>query len=453
VRGPKEASRRYVKGAREPDKNTNRQVRRCAFDTLKIAQVDIGELSESLLREIARSAEALDVPGDVLQSLRLVARRHAWRLPCRELHYNGVRSSFWGRRMRVSRASVGLVAAGFAMALGCGGGGAPSREPAEPLRVAIDDVRLRAIMTHAARGASCRALLGRHVPVYDFGGTFRNSDEDRIVGGRWRVTSCTPSDTGEPFTFAVTLAGEGWKYVDVSKGGVHVATYARFSSRITTSEVVDVTTEQADRYVKLELTAKHPHVDVFNLLGSLAYEPTSFGAKVLDFFGGVQGDVDEAGAGEGAALMLARAAQPRTIYFDTCTGQVTADRLSLLSPDGAITVEADRVRLHDRGAIDAAGPFVVGDSPLQFDVYVEPGGGRVLASIACATQVTPVVDGWLAGGMATDPTIAGILMPGFVYPTVARRDACPLVLFVRAIDAPATIRYRVKYERPSSRCR
>lgn len=348
----------------------------------------------------------------------------------------------------------------------CGEGGElqADQEPiAAPIRSAVQDGALRALLADVGENRLCELLEGRLVPLHEQGApTGPDAGLAPAVGRLW-VESCSVERRGGQL--AIDLGGRGWIWADESRAGPLGSSFAvrdflRFQVQLSVEGDVDLGYSEAHRVVSLWFSPTSSPSSQMTILGEVPVQAQGGWSGIIGTVGQILGGSISQQARPvvsqfGASLISQRLGRGFTATTDLCTGQPDfvigplADGQRPRRPypdDESVWQTNERIRLFP-GGIDVSGPWEADSGRLRIDIESER-GPQFEVRVLCQQQARLVLEAFLEGRPAAlaDEVHRRTVLTGRSETIEIRDSTCPLTLVVTPNPQdtePVEARFRV----------
>ena len=348
----------------------------------------------------------------------------------------------------------------------CGDGGDAADAPiiSEPSRTAVQDRALRSLLSSAGESRLCDALVGRFVGLQDPDAATGPSAGLAPAMGRLHVETCR-AERRSGGDLALQLGGRGWTWADESRAGplgsrFAVRGYLRFRVTVDLVGALDLGYSEESRVLSIWYSPTTTPSAQMTLQGEVPVRAQGGWSGIIGTVGQILGgplpqQASPSVAELGAAQVSRRLGQGITATVDLCTSQpdVVVGAMSNgqtarrpYPPDGTLWLANERVAIN-RGGLDIAGPWTVGDDGLRVDMESESGPGFE-ARLMCQAQALRVFDAFFNGRPASVMEELRRLQVASGRTGAVQLDSssCPVMLLLTPdpqASAQTELRYRV----------
>ncbi|MFT3697423.1 MAG: hypothetical protein QM831_30045 [Kofleriaceae bacterium] len=288
----------------------------------------------------------------------------------------------------------------------------PPPKPEEPLRDAVGDADVRALVLDLLSGSACK-LAANH-----FSGIKDKARKTVITGQIW-VRDCQVTANKDSIT--IDLVGSGWQWAEKGQkkagGTFEVKQYVKFDVKAQLTGKVDVAYERSNHVASLWFTPTgEPKVE-FTPRGEIQVDRDGLWSSIVGGAGSVIGESPEdaaqtAAKQEGAKAVVEAASQGFEIAVDLCKN-ITRMAMKRL-PKGKFPKpsvgEGERVsvEVQNYGAI-IYGPYDANEG-MSIDVDVTGGAARV--NLACMKDAEQLAEQYLSDQVSTAKPLAAEVISG-----------------------------------------
>ncbi|MBV8761074.1 MAG: hypothetical protein JO257_27510 [Deltaproteobacteria bacterium] len=318
-------------------------------------------------------------------------------------------------------------------------------KPERPLRDAVGDADLRALVYDYLSTQACQQALHRMSGIKD-------RTREGIVNGQIWVRSCKVTNEGSRLSAELSGNGWQWQHVVQKKGGgtFEVNQYVKFAVTAKLAGTVDLAYSPKNHVASLWFTPSGPaDVDV-KPVGEIAVDRDDTWSSIIGGVGSLVGESPEDNADDTAKKKGKQAFQEQiargfAVGIDLCTHTV---RMSLQRlPKGvmpkATVGETHKVEVEvQNGGVVMYGPYRA-DVGMTIDVDVT--GGPAKVSLGCQAEAEQTAQAFLDEKPGAAQPIKTEVITGHAV-LHAPRERCPLYVVMRSVQ-PAPV--QVSFVRPT----
>jgi len=318
---------------------------------------------------------------------------------------------------------------------------AVATKPAMPLRDAVGDRDMRALIDDLASAKACEQFQ------HNMKELLAQDDPARVTGILW-IRRCHITLDGSHVV--LELGGDGWQWNETTKhqaGGTFVVKqWVKFGIDVSLTGSLDVAYDHADHVVTIWVTPSEPPKATFTPIGDIAVDSKGAWSSIVGSLGSVFGkSPHKLGAAEarkqGADQFHKAFAQGFSITANLCTSEVVFSLLK--KPKGTMDpleigqTEQVAAELQPNGVM-MFGPYAA-PAGMTIDTVVEGGSARLY--IACVDQAEQVAQAFLDNKLNHARPLASEVVSG--HATLrAPPGGCRVAVVARSIlPKPVMIRF------------
>ncbi len=309
----------------------------------------------------------------------------------------------------------------------------PPPKPEEPLRDAVGDRDVRALVSDLLSGNACK-LAANH-----FSGLKDKVRKTVITGQIW-VRDCKVTSHDDEITIAVT--GSGWQWAEKSQkkagGTFAVRQYVKFDISAELTGKIDVAYARENHVASLWFTPVGEPKIAFKPRGEIEVDREGLWSSIIGGAGSVIDSSPEEAAQtaakqEGTKAVAEAAMKGFEVAVDLCHN-ITRMAMKRL-PKGRMPKpsvgEADRVQVEVQNyGVILYGPYDARDG-MSVDIEVTGGAARV--NLACIKDAEVLADQYLADQVSTAKPLAAEIISGKGKLAVPKQR-CQVAVVIRSVN-------------------